>query len=62
MITGQDADASVVAQLEQDLRQVLDYYETVLAEREWLAGSVCTIQTVYWVNRSLCLTTELQSN
>ncbi|KAJ4319012.1 hypothetical protein N0V94_004149 [Neodidymelliopsis sp. IMI 364377] len=34
MVTGQDADASVVAHLEIELRQVLDYYENVLAERD----------------------------
>ncbi|KAF2647733.1 glutathione S-transferase [Lophiostoma macrostomum CBS 122681] len=53
MVTGQDADASVVAQLEWELRQVLDYHETILAEREWLAGSNFSLIEVFnapWFN------------
>ncbi|KAL6704160.1 hypothetical protein ACN47E_008720 [Coniothyrium glycines] len=47
MFTGQEADANVVQQLEIDLRKVLDYYETILADRKWLAGQEFSLIDVF---------------
>ncbi|RYO68428.1 hypothetical protein AA0116_g16 [Alternaria tenuissima] len=42
-VTGQEADLSVVAGLEKEVRQSLDYYEKVLGKQEWLGGSVFSL-------------------
>ncbi|KAH7357521.1 glutathione S-transferase [Pyrenochaeta sp. MPI-SDFR-AT-0127] len=52
-ITGQEADTGVVSQLEGELRDVLDYYENVLAQRTWLAGQEFSLVDVFhipWFN------------
>lgn len=46
-VTGQEADLSVVAGLEKEVRQSLDYYEKVLGKQEWLGGSVCLLLPLF---------------
>ncbi|KZM28337.1 Glutathione transferase [Ascochyta rabiei] len=65
--TGQEPDPQVIAQLERDLKQVLDYYEKILAERKWLSGEdlslidVFTIPWFHFLNTGLGYGNEIES-
>lgn len=37
---GKDADPMALAQVERELKGILDHYERVLGERRWFAGEV----------------------
>jgi glutathione S-transferase len=53
VFTGQDGDGQTVVRMEGELNQVLDYYEVVLKDQKWLAGSELSLVDVIaipWFN------------
>ncbi|KAH7134868.1 glutathione S-transferase [Dendryphion nanum] len=48
-VTGKEADLNAVAQLERELRQVLDYYEKLLADQTWLGGDKFSLIDVFHI-------------